>query len=126
MFASTRNVHEFHKIGECYPLNLKLSITRFYTRHARIHIENKRIAGANQELTERERALDARETHIDEREQILENEAEASINQLKDTIIEAASKLRQAPGKRVNEYPPVAMKKGYRAVPEKDLEIHQR
>ncbi len=91
--------------------------------NARIHIENKRIAGANQELTEREMALDARETHIDEREQILENEAEASINQLKDTIIEAASKLRQAPGKRVNEYPPVAMKKGYRAVPEKDLEI---
>ncbi len=84
--------------------------------------EKARIDGEDKRLNQREQDLETKASNIEEQREILQAEAEESIIKLKNIIIDTTSKLKETPGKRATEYPPVPLKKGHRAVPEEDLE----
>ena len=84
----------------------------------------ERIATEDTKLTERAKGLDAREGELEEREKILQTEAEESVKQVQQAVSAAIDSVKPSPGKQIAEYPTVPLKKGYRAVPEKELEVY--
>ena len=90
--------------------------------NAHIQKVNAQIVGEHQELDERKQDLDKREKEVIEKEEILRDEAEASVIKLQKAISEATESIKPSAGKRVDEYPSSKLKRGYRLVPEKDLD----
>lgn len=86
--------------------------------------EKERIATEDTKLTERAKGLDAREDELEEREKILQTEAEESVKQVQQAVSAAIDSVKPSPGKQLAEYSTVPLKKGYRAVPEKELEVY--